>query len=164
MPKATNAELEARKEQIYIFELLGLPRQLQLSYVREKWGIGKSSLDNYRREVQAQIIKEAEGFKKDALAKSLALRNYLAFEALQQGDLRMVFDIQRDTDKLLGLYEAIKIESKNLNFNVVDFNQFTDEQVRKIASGASIESILENESENGIENTRYLPQTHDDMD
>jgi hypothetical protein len=144
MPKVDFDEMNRRKREIYFCEILNVPRQVQWKFAKENWNISSSTLDNYRREAHQQIKEDFEKIAKNSLQDSLLLRRAMIYEAIAQNDLRLAFDVLRDTDRLMGHYPTITQRNLNLNLDIpdVDLDRLNDEQLRQLANGTNPQIVL----------------------
>ena len=104
--KATNAELEARVNQVYMLLLSREPREKILEYARSQWGVKRASADNYIARAKQRMVEVLRQDRETMMAQAVAELDdlyRLSYKAQRYWDC---LNVAKERNKLLMLYEA----------------------------------------------------------
>jgi len=107
--KPTTAQYKERLYTIYSMLLDSYDRFTILEYARKTWGeVGTSTVDNYIKRANEYIEQDYKEKRFQKLRRSIAKRYKLKTRAIKKGDFNLAHEIQKDIDKLEGLYPSEK--------------------------------------------------------
>ena len=100
------AELIAKK---------GYSRQACIDYIEEKWGVGRTQSDKYfRAAVEYLIPGDGEEYRKNLIAKNMAILETMLQTALDRNDLQNANSIINTINKMLGVgSKQVEIKDKD---------------------------------------------------
>ena len=103
MPKATNAELNRRINEVAKMLADGASRPEILEHASKKWNIGRASTDNLIRRANAIFEQESTFIRETEFGKALRRLNTLYAKAMKVQDFRVALAVQREIHNLLAL-------------------------------------------------------------
>src|SRR5580704_12472780 len=103
--KSDNAEVKRRVEEIFRLRLNGAKRHVILRYAAEKgWGVRVRQIETYISRADEMLVERREKSRKRVLARHLAQREELYYQALKAKDYRTALAVLEDDARLRGLY------------------------------------------------------------
>ena len=108
MPKATVAQAKDRLYVVYSMLLDSYDRPTIIQYASKTWGIGDRQVDDYIQKANVMIEMDYKEKRYQKLRRSIAKRYKLKQRAVKKGDYHLAHEIQKDIDKLEGLYPSEK--------------------------------------------------------
>lgn len=133
--KATKQEAEARVNQVYEWILANEPAHKIIQNASEKWGITSRQTYHYIKRANEQIAELAQANRSAEFGRAMARLNGLYNRALKVMDLRLALDVQKEINKLVSLYQPIKVEHTGKDGGPVehthrpDLSQLTDDEL-----------------------------------
>lgn len=109
-PKATNAEMTKRTNDIYKMMLVGASRGDIIQFVSEKWQLDERSADNYIAKANALLETKIEQSQDMEFNRALQRREMLFQKCMTIQDYKAALSVEIDRSKLLKLYPATKAD------------------------------------------------------
>ena len=75
------------------------------------------------------------------LNRALIDREYLLQKAKEEGDMRLLLEVMKDRDKLLGLY--VDRSRTDVSIRAIDMANFTDYGLERIAKGEEVTVVMQ---------------------
>lgn len=112
--KGTDAQVKERVYTVYSMLLDSYDRPTILRYGVKEWGVTERGVDCYITEANKWIDNAYKEKRYQKMYRSIARRYRLKTLAKKKGDLNLAHEIQKDIDRLEGLYPSTKhsIEGK----------------------------------------------------
>lgn len=114
--------------------------------VMEKFGLTERTAQRYISEARKDIRKLKRLNKETALEEAIRARYFLKAKAKENGDYKLLLEVEKDLSKLFGLYVDEIKHSGTISINNIDLSKLTDEQL----------SILESIIKKGEDPKPYL--------
>jgi hypothetical protein len=138
--KSTNAEIEERVTTVYRMITGAASRQEILRYGSATWGVTERQVEDYVARATKRFSARAAVVREQELGKAIARFEDLYRKNLKAPDLREAHSVLSDFSKLLGLYEAMKVEHSG----TVHVQEMQKEAARLAElTGVPAEEILE---------------------
>lgn len=117
MPKATTAQMEARKTQVLTMLVNGADRAEILAYAAKNWQISPRSADTLIKRANAVFEQEAEPVRKAEIGRAIRRLNLIFKKAMSVQDFRVALTAQKQLNDLLALNQpqTLKIIAELLN-------------------------------------------------
>ena len=113
MAKSTNAEKEQRIAKITDLLSNNTQRQDIVQYSKEQWDINQDQADKYIREATKGIKEIAKEFKEFSLENAIKRHNEIQELAREAKQYNVCNDINKDLNKLGGLYKEDNKQKEN---------------------------------------------------
>ena len=104
--------------------------------IMKKYSCSTRQANRYMHAVREKILEIRERDASKALDRALTDREYLLRRAKAEKDNRLVLEVMRDRDKLLGLY--VERSKTEIQLRSIDMNHFTDLGLERLARGADV--------------------------
>lgn len=123
-------------------ELLDRKRASDLrERITKKYNCSIRTTCRYIKAVREKLLKIRDRDVDNALNRALSDREYLLRKAKNEGDNRLVLEVMRDRDKLLGLY--IERSRSEVQLRSIDMSFFTDLGLERLARGEGITEVMQ---------------------
>ncbi len=108
MAKCSKAQKQIRINKLYELERSGLSRMQLIEYARKEWGIGRSQVDRYKKEINDTMTKEFSVSRKEMKVKlaDAYMRTYK--ESNSSNQLAVSLGSLNALAKLFGLADEFK--------------------------------------------------------
>lgn len=113
--KVTKAEKEKRVSVIMQLICNGLGYNEICQYVSSKldWDVSTRTISRYIRVASSYFIEKANIDRDKEIGKAIERLEHLLKNAMSIKDLRFALQIMQEMNKLLGLYEAVKVNMEH---------------------------------------------------
>ena len=108
--KVNESQVQERIYTVYSMLLDSYDRPTIHQFTAKNWGISPRQTDEYISRANDLIEKDYKEKRYQKLRRSIAKRYKLKTRAIKKGDFHLAHEIQKDIDKLEGLYPSEKHE------------------------------------------------------
>lgn len=109
--------------------------------IMKKYSCSTRQANRYMHAVREKILEIRERDASKALDRALTDREYLLRRAKSEKDNRLVLEVMRDRDKLLGLY--VERSKTEIQLRSIDMNHFTDLGLERLARGEDATEVMQ---------------------
>lgn len=109
--------------------------------IMEKYTCSSRQANRYICGVKEKLVEIRERDMDKALKRALSDREYLLRKAKNERDNKLVLEVMRDRDKLLGLY--VERSKTEIQLRSIDMTHFTDLGLERLARGESVTEVMQ---------------------
>ncbi len=109
--------------------------------IKNKYSVGQRQAYRYLKSANQKVLDIKLRDTEKNLDRALIDREYLLRKAKTANDNKLLLEVMKDRDRLLGLY--IERSKTDISFRQVEMGNFTDHGLERLARGEDIADVMQ---------------------